>query len=99
MAPGPARSSSAFADAVVLVVSELTVTVLRHAPRSPVADVGMTVGAGRLVVSVAGAEPHLPGFEPGATGAGLQLVAELAAGSDGDVSTWRSRDVGRRHCE
>jgi two-component sensor histidine kinase len=78
--------SSAFADAVVLVVSELIVNVLRHAPRSPVADVGMTVGAGRLVVSVADAEPHLPELEQGATGAGLQLVAELAAEYDGDVS-------------
>lgn len=77
VAPG-----SAFADAVALVVSELIVNVLRHAPRSPVADVGITVGAGRLVVSVADAEPHLPELEPGATGAGLQLVAEY----DGDVS-------------
>ncbi|WP_031029918.1 ATP-binding protein [Streptomyces albus] len=82
---GVARSS-AFADAVLLVVSELVVNVLRHAPRSPVADVGITAGAGRLVVSVADAEPRLPALEPGAMGAGLQLVAELAAEYDGDVS-------------
>ncbi|WP_367318704.1 ATP-binding protein [Streptomyces sp. HUAS ZL42] len=81
VAPG-----SAFADAVLLVVSELVVNVLRHAPRSPVADVGITVGAGQLVVSVADAEPRLPDLDPGARGAGLQLVAELAAGYDGDVS-------------
>ncbi|MFF4508243.1 ATP-binding protein [Streptomyces sp. NPDC001401] len=81
VAPG-----SAFADAVLLVVSELVVNVLRHAPRSPVADVGITVGAGLLVVSVADAEPRLPDLEPGAMGAGLQLVAELAGEYDGDVS-------------
>ncbi|KOU74165.1 hypothetical protein ADK57_08275 [Streptomyces sp. MMG1533] len=81
VAPG-----SAFADAVLLVVSELVVNVLRHAPRSSAADVGLTVGAGRLVISVADAEPRLPDLEPGATGAGLKLVAELAAEYDGDVS-------------
>ncbi|GAA3784601.1 hypothetical protein GCM10022403_019080 [Streptomyces coacervatus] len=77
---------SAFADAVLLVVSELVVNVLRHASRSPVADVGITVGAGQLVISVADAEPHLPSLEPDAMGAGLQLVAELAAEYDGYVS-------------
>ncbi|MGW5063899.1 ATP-binding protein [Streptomyces sp. NPDC004096] len=81
VAPG-----SAFADAVLLVVSELVVNVLRHAPRSPVADVGITVDAGQLVVSVADAEPRMPDLEPGATGAGLQLLAELAREYDGDVS-------------
>jgi signal transduction histidine kinase len=80
------RPGSVFADAVLLVVSELVVNVLRHAPRSPVADVGITVGAGHLVVSVADAEPNLPDLEPGAMGAGLQMVAELAAEYDGDVS-------------
>jgi hypothetical protein len=48
--------------------------------------VGITVGAGQLVVSVADAEPNLPDLEPGAMGAGLQMVAELAAEYDGDVS-------------
>ncbi|MFF4731607.1 ATP-binding protein [Streptomyces mirabilis] len=86
--------SSAFADAVLLVVSELIVNVLRHAARSPVADVGITVAAGRLVVSVADAEPHLPELEPGATRAGLQLVAELAAEYDGDVSAEPAVDHG-----
>lgn len=81
VAPG-----SAFADAVLLVVSELVVNVLRHAPRSPVADVGIAVGAGQLVVSVADAEPLLPDLEPGAMGAGLRMVAEVAAEYDGDVS-------------
>ncbi|WP_328687728.1 ATP-binding protein [Streptomyces phaeochromogenes] len=81
VAPG-----SAFADAVLLVVSELVVNVLRHAPRSPVAEVGISVGAGQLVVSVADAEPRLPALRPDTMGAGLQLVAELAAEYDGDVS-------------
>ncbi|MEU6146270.1 ATP-binding protein [Streptomyces sp. NPDC047081] len=85
VAPG-----SAFADAVLLVVSELVVNVLRHAPGSPVMDVGITVAAGQLVVSVADAEPRLPdlseaGVGAGA-GAGLRMVAELAADYDGDVS-------------
>ncbi|MDW8804748.1 ATP-binding protein [Streptomyces scabiei] len=82
---GVARGS-AFADAVLLVVSELVVNVLRHAPRSYEADVGVMAGAGQLVVSVADSEPRLPALEPGAMGAGLQLVAELAGEYDGDVS-------------
>ncbi len=93
VAPG-----SAFADAVLLVVGELVVNVLRHAPRSPVTDVATTVEAGHLVVGAADAEPCLPDLEPGAMGAGLQLVAEPAGEYDGDVSaeparrTWRSQD-------
>lgn len=43
-----------------LVTSELVVNVLRHARRSPGVDVGVTVAAGQLVVSVANAEPGLP---------------------------------------
>ncbi|MGW3129890.1 ATP-binding protein [Streptomyces sp. NPDC001123] len=85
---------SSFADAVLLVVSELVVNVLRHAPRSPVADVGMTVGAGHLVVGVADAEPSLPDLEPGAMGAGLHLVTELAGEYDGDVSVKPAIDHG-----
>ncbi|WP_406446937.1 ATP-binding protein [Streptomyces sp. NBC_01613] len=77
---------SAFADTVLLVVSELVVNVLRHAPQSSVADVGITVKARQLVVSVTDTEPDLPDLEPGAVGAGLQMVAELAAEYDGDVS-------------
>jgi hypothetical protein len=81
VAPG-----SAFADAVLLVVSELVVNVLRHAPRSPAIDVGITVAAEKLVVSVADAEPHLPDLSGAGMGAGLRMVAELAADYDGDVS-------------
>ncbi|WP_326728221.1 ATP-binding protein [Streptomyces phaeochromogenes] len=77
---------SAFADAVLLVVSELVVNVLQHAPHSTVADVGITAGAGQLIVSVADTEPRLPALEPGAMGAGLRLVAELAGEYDGEVS-------------
>ncbi|MEV7981278.1 ATP-binding protein [Streptomyces sp. NPDC086519] len=81
VAPG-----SAFADAVLLVVSELVANVLRHAPGSPVMDVGITVAAGQLVVSVADAEPRLPDLSDGGMGAGLRMVAELAADYDGEVS-------------
>ncbi|MFB8180968.1 ATP-binding protein [Streptomyces sp. NPDC055966] len=81
VAPG-----SAFADAVLLVTSELVANVLRHAPRSPVMDVGITVAAGQLVVSVADAEPRLPDLSDEGMGAGLRMVAELAADHDGDVS-------------
>lgn len=89
VAPG-----SAFADTVLLVVSELVVNVLRHAPQSPVANVGITVGEGQLVVSVADAESRLPDLEPGAMGAGLLLVAELAAEYDGDVRAEPAVDHG-----
>ncbi|MER5548910.1 ATP-binding protein [Streptomyces sp. NPDC002589] len=81
VAPG-----SAFADAVLLVTSELVVNVLRHAPRSPVVDVGITVAAGQLVISVADAEPGLPDLSDAGMGSGLRMVAELAADYDGDVS-------------
>ena len=77
IAPG-----SAFADAALLVVGELVVKALRHAPCSPVADVGMTADAGPLAVSVADAdaEPRPADLEPGATEAGLQLVKSREPG-------------------
>lgn len=78
-------AGSTFADAVLLVVSELVANVLRHAPRCPVADVELTVGAGQLIVGVADAEPRLPALAPGEMGAGLRLVAELAAGYEGGI--------------
>jgi two-component sensor histidine kinase len=77
---------SAFADAVLLEVSELVTNVLRHAARSPVTDVGITVGAGHLVVSVADTEPRLPDLTPAGMGVGLLMVTELAATFDGTVS-------------
>jgi len=77
---------SAFADAVLLVTSELVTNVLRHAGHSPVADVGITVAAGQLVVSVADAEPRLPDLTDEGMGAGLRMVAELADEYAGDVS-------------
>ncbi|MFD9903631.1 ATP-binding protein [Streptomyces sp. NPDC059063] len=76
--------ASAFADAVLLAVSELVTNVLRHASCSPVADVGITVGAGQLVIGVADTEPALPSL--GRTGGGLAMVAELAATYGGAVS-------------
>ncbi|MFE7979161.1 ATP-binding protein [Streptomyces shenzhenensis] len=89
VAPG-----SAFADAVLLVVSELVTNVLRHAAHSPVADVGITVAAGHLVVGVADAEPRLPDLTDDGMGAGLRLVAELAADYDGEVSAEPAVDHG-----
>ncbi|WP_416979776.1 ATP-binding protein [Streptomyces sp. T028] len=77
---------SAFADAVLLVVSELVTNVLRHAPRTPLTDVGMTVAGDQLVVSVADTEPRLPDLTFEGMGAGLRMVAELAADYDGDLS-------------
>ncbi|WP_405578373.1 ATP-binding protein [Streptomyces sp. NBC_01092] len=81
IAPG-----SAFADAVLLVVSELVTNVLRHAPHSPMTDVGITVAGDQLVVSVADAEPRLPDLRLEGMGAGLRMVAELAADYDGELS-------------
>jgi signal transduction histidine kinase len=77
---------SAFADAVLLTVSELVTNVLRHASRSPLMDVGVTATADQLVVSVADADPRLPNLTPQGMGAGLRMVAELAADYDGELS-------------
>jgi len=79
-------SGSAFADAVLLVVSELVANVLRHADRSPVMDVGMTAAGRKLVVGVADAEPRLPDLSDEGMGAGLRMVTELAADYNGEVS-------------
>ena len=77
---------SAFADAVLLAVSELVTNVLRHAPHSPFAEVGITVAGDTLVVSVADTEPRLPDLTLEGMGAGLRMVAELAADYDGELS-------------
>ncbi|WP_405638972.1 ATP-binding protein [Streptomyces sp. NBC_00019] len=82
---GVAQGSS-FVDAVLLVVSELVTNVLRHAPHSPLADVGITVADDTLVVSVADTEPRLPDLTLEGMGAGLRMVAELAADYDGELS-------------
>ncbi|MER6633365.1 ATP-binding protein [Streptomyces sp. NPDC000987] len=76
---------SAFADAVLLATSELVANALRHAPHTPVIDVGLTVAAGQLVVGVADAEPRLPDLSEEGMGAGLRLVTELAADHGGAV--------------
>ncbi|MGW0626012.1 ATP-binding protein [Streptomyces sp. NPDC002758] len=84
--PAGVPLNSAFADAVLLVVSELVTNALRHAPRSPVIDVGVTAAAGQLVVGVADAEPRLPDLSAAGMGAGLRMVAELAVEYGGDIS-------------
>ncbi|MEU5096270.1 ATP-binding protein [Streptomyces sp. NPDC020996] len=83
---------SAFADAVLLVTSELVANALRHAPRTPVIDVGITVAAGHLVVGVADAEPRLPDLGEEGMGAGLRLVTELAADHGGGVGAEPAAD-------
>jgi two-component sensor histidine kinase len=85
-APAGVAPDSAFADAVLLVVSELVTNVLRHAPHSPFADVGITVAGDALVVSVADTEPRMPDLTLEGMGAGLRMVAELAADYDGELS-------------
>ncbi|MFE1291839.1 ATP-binding protein [Streptomyces sp. NPDC058751] len=86
LADAGVTAGSAFADAVLLVVSELVTNVLRHAPRSPGTNVGITVGAGHLVVSVADTEPRLPDLTPAGMGVGLLMVTELATAFGGTVN-------------
>ncbi|WP_241777929.1 ATP-binding protein [Streptomyces sp. CT34] len=79
--------SSLLSDAALLVVSELVANVLRHAAdRSPTADVGVTVGAGQLVIGVADHDPRIPIVEGDAVGAGLRTVAELTARFGGTLT-------------
>ncbi|WP_246562509.1 ATP-binding protein [Streptomyces roseirectus] len=87
VAPG-----SAFADAVLLATSELAANAVRHAPRSPVMDVGIAVAAGQLIVSVEDAEPVLPDLSAEGMGAGLRMVTELAGDYRGGVGTERAVD-------
>ncbi|WP_424887373.1 ATP-binding protein [Streptomyces sp. XH2] len=81
------RPDSAFAGAVLLVVSELVANAVRHAAaQSPTADVTIAVGAGQLVVGVADQDPRLPDLSPAAVGDGLRTVADLAAAYGGTLS-------------
>lgn len=79
-------ADSAFADAVLLVASELVANVIRHAAHTPVTDVGITVGAGQLVIAVTDGDSRLPCLAADATGEGLRTVSELTDMYDGDVS-------------
>ncbi|MFI9201123.1 ATP-binding protein [Streptomyces sp. NPDC053048] len=79
-------TNSAFAGAVLLVVSELVANAVRHAAaRSVTADVTIAVGAGQLVIGVADQDPCLPDLSPGAVGGGLRTVADLAAAYGGTL--------------
>ncbi|MER6046164.1 ATP-binding protein [Streptomyces sp. NPDC001793] len=78
---------SLLSDAALLVVSELVANVLRHAAdRSPSADVGVTVGAGQLVIGVADRDPRIPKVEGDAVGVGLRTIAELTAWFNGTLT-------------
>ncbi|WP_367133895.1 MULTISPECIES: ATP-binding protein [Streptomyces] len=79
--------NTAFAGAVLLVVSELVANAVRHAvDGSPTADVTIAIGAGQLVVGVADQDPCLPDLSPGAVGDGLRTVADLTAAYHGTLS-------------
>ncbi|WP_240167418.1 ATP-binding protein [Streptomyces noursei] len=79
--------NSVLSDTALLVVSELVANVLRHAAnRSPTADVGVTVGAGQLVIGVADRDPRIPDVEGDGVGAGLRTVAELTARFGGTLT-------------
>ncbi|ARZ72110.1 hypothetical protein SMD11_6534 [Streptomyces albireticuli] len=77
---------TAFAGAVLLVVSELVANAVRHAgDHSPTVDVTVAVGAGQLVVGVADRDPRLPDLSPEALGDGLRTVTDLTAAYDGTL--------------
>ncbi|MFE0042646.1 ATP-binding protein [Streptomyces albireticuli] len=78
------RPDTAFAGAVLLVVSELVANAVRHAAgQSPTADVTIAAGAGQLVIGVADQDPRLPCLSPEAMGEGLRTVSDLAAAYGG----------------
>ncbi|MFD8994070.1 ATP-binding protein [Streptomyces abikoensis] len=79
--------NTAFAGAVLLVVSELVANAVRHAAvQSPTADVTIAIGAGQLVIGVADQDPRLPDLSPEGVGDGLRTVADLAAAYHGRLS-------------
>ncbi|MCQ8775134.1 ATP-binding protein [Streptomyces telluris] len=81
------RPDSAFAGAVLLVVSELVANAVRHAAdQSPTADVTIAAGAGQLVIGVADQAPSLPVLSPAGMGDGLRTVTDLAAAYGGTLS-------------
>lgn len=78
---------SAFAGAVLLVVSELVSNAVRHAAgNSATVDVTFAIAAERLVIGVADQDPHLPDLAPQAMGEGLRTVSELTAAYGGALS-------------
>ncbi|MDT0449575.1 ATP-binding protein [Streptomyces hesseae] len=78
---------SAFAGAVLLVVSELVSNAVRHAAdHSPTVDVTLAIAAERLVIGVADQDPRLPDLSPQAMGDGLRTVSELTAAYGGALS-------------
>ncbi|MCD9194667.1 ATP-binding protein [Streptomyces albireticuli] len=77
---------TAFAGAVLLVVSELVANAVRHAgDRSPTVDVTVAVGAGQFVVGVVDQDPRLPDLSPEASGDGLRTVTDLTAAHGGTL--------------
>jgi two-component sensor histidine kinase len=79
------QARSAFLDVVLLAVSELVTNVVRHAPHSLVTDIGISLGAGDLVIGVEDAEPKLPSLSGDGVGSGLAVVRELVSDYDGGL--------------
>ncbi|MFF5919963.1 ATP-binding protein [Streptomyces flavochromogenes] len=86
--------TTAFADAVLLVVGELVTNVVRHAANTPVAYVGITVAGGQLAVSVADDDDRLPCLDAAGMGPGLWMVSELADEYQGQVLAEPAADRG-----
>ncbi|CAM5314733.1 ATPase [Streptomyces avidinii] len=83
---GP-ESTSALFGAVLLVVSELVTNAVRHAQRSPDAEVTLHMSDHMLAVAVADLDPRpvTPADAARTPGQGLRTVADLARTFGGDV--------------
>jgi K+-sensing histidine kinase KdpD len=86
------QARSAFLDVVLLAVSELVTNVVRHAPHSLVTDIGISLGAGDLVIGVEDAEPMLPSLSGDGVGSGLAVVRELVSDYDGGLGAQPAAD-------
>lgn len=81
------ESTSALFGAVLLVVSELVTNAVRHAQRSPDAEVTLHMSDHMLLVAVADLDPRPVTLADAArtAGQGLRTVADLARTFGGDV--------------
>ncbi|MFF4580142.1 ATP-binding protein [Streptomyces sp. NPDC001389] len=78
-------AGSSLCGAVLLVVSELVANAVRHARRSPEAEVTLTMTDHLLVVGVADLDSRPMALPYRSAGEGLRTVAELARVYGGDV--------------